>query len=360
MNPALQQTSSVDVVVVGAGQAGLSAAYHLLRLGFEPWREVVVLDANPRPGGAWQHRWDTLSMTDVHGIFQLPDMQLPPIEGHERANDVVPDYFAAYEQRLGLPVARPVSASRVESRADGRLEVVSAGSSRWTTRALVNATGTWDRPFLPRYPGMELFTGRQLHTVDYRGPDEFAGQHVVVVGGGASAVQLLAELSDVATTTWVTRRPPLWRTKPLGPAEGREAVARVEERVRQGLPPHSVVDVTGLHLRPQEQAAAEKGVYRRQPMFERVVADGVVWSDGEFEQADAIIWATGFRAALSHLAPLHLREPNGGIRMDGTRTARDSRVHLLGYGPTASTVGANRAGRSAARELRDWLQPLAA
>jgi hypothetical protein len=70
---------------------------------------------------------------------------------------------------------------------------------------------------------------------------------------------------------------------------------------------------------------------------------------------DAILWVTGFRAALDHLAPLRLREPAGGIRMVGTRVARDARIHLLGYGPSASTIGANRAGRVAAREVRQRL-----
>jgi pyruvate/2-oxoglutarate dehydrogenase complex dihydrolipoamide dehydrogenase (E3) component len=68
--------------------------------------------------------------------------------------------------------------------------------------------------------------------------------------------------------------------------------------------------------------------------------------------ADVILWATGFRPAVDHLAPLRLREPGGGIRLEGTRVAADPRVHLVGYGPSASTVGANRAGRAAVRDIR--------
>jgi NAD(P)H-nitrite reductase large subunit len=93
----------------------------------------------------------------------------------------------------------------------------------------------------------------------------------------------------------------------------------------------------------------------RLPMFDRVVPDGVAWDDGRHVEADVILWATGFRAALDHLAPLHLRAPGGGIAMDGTRVVLDPRVHLVGYGPSASTVGATRAGRAAAREVRDLL-----
>jgi cation diffusion facilitator CzcD-associated flavoprotein CzcO len=95
-------------------------------------------------------------------------------------------------------------------------------------------------------------------------------------------------------------------------------------------------------------------------MFERIIPEGAQWADGHTEQIDAILWATGFRADLAHLAPLHLRERSGGIRMDGTRTVLDPRVHLVGYGPSASTIGGNRAGFAAARELRDLLRSVAA
>ncbi|MEK8107874.1 hypothetical protein NKG94_27920 [Micromonospora sp. M12] len=72
-----------------------------------------------------------------------------------------------------------------------------------------------------------------------------------------------------------------------------------------------------------------------------------------------ILWCTGFRAAIDHLAPLGLRAPGGGITMDGTRVVADERVHLVGYGPSASTIGANRAGRAAVNEIRAWLTPAA-
>jgi NAD(P)H-nitrite reductase large subunit len=114
--------------------------------------------------------------------------------------------------------------------------------------------------------------------------------------------------------------------------------------------------VTGLHLREQEQAAWQRGVYTRLPMFSRITPDGVEWADGRREHVDAILWATGFRADLAHLAPLHLREPSGGIRMNATATVLDPHIHLLGYGPSASTIGANRAGFTAARALRDLLR----
>lgn len=148
----------------------------------------------------------------------------------------------------------------------------------------------------------------------------------------------------------------MWRTGEFNAEIGREVVARVEERVRQGLPPRSVVSVTGLMLRPQEREAERLGAYERRPMFARVEPDGVRWADGSFERVDVILWATGFRPATDHLTPLRLRSPQGGIQLDGTTAVADPRVQLVGYGPSASTIGANRAGRVAARGVADWIR----
>ncbi|WP_448624786.1 NAD(P)-binding domain-containing protein [Geodermatophilus sp. URMC 64] len=344
----------VDVAVLGAGQAGLATAYGLLRQGFARETGFVVLDDNTQPGGAWQHRWPSLTVGTTHRVHDLPGLPFDAGADDDRASRVVPAYFAAYERAFDLPVHRPV---RVTAVRPGERLLVETSAGDWAARAIVNATGTWTRPFVPRYPGQELFAGRQLHTADYRSAAEFAGRHVVVVGGGASAVQLLGEISRVTSTTWVTRRPPIWREGPFGTDEGRAAVARVEEAVRAGRSPGSVVGVTGLVVTPWVRDALDRGALRRLPMFDRITADGVAWDDGRFMPADVILWATGFRAALAHLAPLRLREPGGGIRMAGTRTARDPRVHLVGYGPSASTIGANRAGQTAARELRAFLSP---
>ncbi|MGW6689117.1 FAD-dependent oxidoreductase [Streptomyces sp. NPDC054961] len=340
-----------DVVVIGAGQAGLSSAYHLARAGIGH----VVLDHAPRPGGAWQFRWPSLTYGKVHGMHALPGMELVGADPLRPSSEVIAEYFAAYEERFGLRVRRPVDVTAVREGADRRL-LVESGSGTFSARALINATGTWDRPFWPRYPGQEVFRGRQLHTANYPGPDEFAGARVIVVGGGTSAVQHLLEIAEVAAeTTWVTRRPPVFRDGSFGEAEGRAAVALVEDRVGRGLPPQSVVSVTGLPLNEAVRGGLASGVLERRPLFDHLTAKGAAWADGRRVEADVILWATGFRAAIDHLAPLRLREPGGGIRLAGTRAVRDERVHLVGYGPSASTIGANRAGGSATREIRRFL-----
>src|SRR5699024_3116053 len=109
-----------------------------------------------------------------------------------------------------------------------------------------NATGTWTRPYVPYVPGIDSFTGRQLHTRDFRHVEEFAGKRTVVVGGGLSAVQFLLQLAPVTETTWATRRPPNFTDRAFDASWGSEVEQSVRERTAAGLPPASVVRTTGI------------------------------------------------------------------------------------------------------------------
>lgn len=225
--------------------------------------------------------------------------------------------------------------------------LVHTDSGQWKARSLISATGTWDRPYWPAYPGRGRFRGRQLHTHDFTSVEDFRGQHVLVVGGGTSAVQFLLELESVATTTWVTRRPPVFVDRSFDEQWGRDVERQVGEQVREGLPPSSVVGATGLALTEEYRRGIESGVLVAREVFTEITENGVRFADGSELSADVILWATGFRASLNHLASLRLREPGGGIAMDGRTVRRDPRIQLVGYGPSASTLGANRAGRMA-------------
>lgn len=361
-----------DVLVIGGGQAGLSAAYFLER--FALGGRYQLLDRSPRPGGAWQYRWPTLTLAGANHVHDLPGYGLTEALGVDcdeyPAATAVPEYYERYEQTFGLAVRRPVTVRAVHRDRDGFRVVfdagVSASPAEVRTRTVINATGTWDRPFVPYIPGIADFRGRQLHTHDYVGPDEFVGARVLVVGAGISAIGLLIEIARNASgvqTFWCSRTEPHFRQGPFTPAEGREAVARVDRRVRAGLPPTSVVSVTGLSRTPVIEDAQHDGILSWRPMFTRITESGVWWdcpadgmSAGEHLEVDVIFWNTGFRSALDHLAPLHLRAAGGGITMTGrlaTTVAVDPRIQLLGYGPSASTIGANRAGREAARNVAD-------
>lgn len=282
------------------------------------------------------------------------------------ARTAVPDYFAQYEDKFDLKVQRPVHIRTVSKEGDD-FRVTAADGSHLLARTVINATGTWDRPFIPYVPGIESYTGTQLHTHDYFGPGAFAGQRVLVVGAGISAVQLLIEIAREAEgvqTFWCSRTEPRFTERSFTAEQGRAAVARVEQRVRAGLAPGSVVSVTGLPVNDAIKSARADGILQWRPMFTRITDTGVCWdctpghAGSDHLDVDVILWCTGFRSSLDHLAPLKLRGPGGGIVMTGrlaTVVAAEPRVQLLGYGPSASTIGANRAGREAARVVQDVL-----
>lgn len=346
-----QHAEPLDVIVFGAGQAGLSAAYYLRKRGLRPDRDFVVLDANDGPGGAWRHRWPSLTFDAAHGLHDLPGLPLGVPDPKEPASAVVRRYYGSYEQLHGLPVHRPVRVSRVEDGPDGLLTVAAASGTAWRTRTVVSGTGTWDRPYWLYYPGRGIFAGRQLHTHDFRSAEEFRGQRVLVVGGGTSALQFLLQLDAAgATTFWSTRRAPDFTATPFDAEWGVDVERRVNERTRAGLPPLSVVSSTGLPLNETYRAGIDAGVLVSRGKLDRLTEDGVMFADGSRERVDAILWATGFRASLDHLAPLQLREPGGGILMapDAVSVVREPRLFLVGYGSSASTVGATRAGRAGA------------
>ena len=173
----------------------------------------------------------------------------------------------------------------------------------------------------------------------------------MVVGGGISAVGLLDEISKVTTTSWFTRREPVWRDAAFDRQAGHDAVALVEERVRQGLPPQSVVAVTGLIWTPALRAAAARGVLERHPMFTGIEPGGVRMADGSFLAADVILWATGFRAELDTrpAAPARPRRRDRHGRHPGGRRAAGPSGRLRAV---LIHIGANRAGRAAVAGIR--------
>ncbi len=348
--------SDAAVAIIGAGQAGLAVAYYLRRFQLDADVDFVVLDRSPSTGGAWQFRWDGLRMGSAHKVNDLPGMAELGIsfETADRslpAKDIVAGYYRRYEDHFGLAVHRPVAVTSVVNR--GADLVLRHSEGETAVRVLVNATGTWGSPFVPYYPGAGTFRGRHVHTNGYVSSEEFRGQNVVVVGGGTSAVGFLLELEGVAATvSWASRRPIDYSTDHVRTIEGGVAAVRDADaaaRAGQSLP--SIVSSTGVPLTRKVAAGISRGLLKERPMFVRVEPNGVRWADGSFTSADAIIWATGFRPELRHLAPLKLREREGGVTVESGQVWTDPRVFLAGYGPYASTIGANRSGRIIARQI---------
>lgn len=341
----------LSTIVIGAGQAGLSAAHHLRRKGLVPFQDFVVLDANDGPGGAWRHRWDSLTFDRAHGLHSLPGMELTPPDPTEPASAVVTRYYGDYESAFALPVIRPFKVKTVTGSLTTGFTVTSTQGRVLNAASIINATGTWDKPYWPYYPGARDFAGTQLHTRDFVAPEQFLGKRVLVVGGGTSAAQFLLQLASLGIDTlWSTRRPPLWREAPQNKSWGIEVEANVNSRTHSGLVPTSVVSVTGLPLTDFYQDGINSGVLVSRGGIKSLADHAVMFTDGTTENIDVILWATGFRASLDHLAPLGLRESGGGILMaeDSVSVSKVPGLFLVGYGASASTIGATRAGRAAA------------
>ncbi|TDD69857.1 NAD(P)/FAD-dependent oxidoreductase [Jiangella aurantiaca] len=350
------QLRDADVIVVGGGQAGLAVGYYLRRAGVD----FLILDDQPAPGGAWQHMWPSLRLFSPASYSSLAGWMMPPT-GDDRFPDAahVVDYLTRYEKRYDLPVVRPIRVSSVSLGAGGRFAVhTDAGSA--ASRGVVSATGTWSRPHVPAVPGRDTFRGRQLHTVDYDGPEPFAGQRVVVVGGGNSGAQILAELTTVAETLWITQRPPRFLPDDV---DGRVLFQLASRRFaarRDGVddPGSGIRGLGDIVMVPPVREARDRGSLVAEPPPSAFTPTGLEWPNGRPTDVDAVVWCTGFRPALDHLEPLGLRGRIATTGAAGTRSADVPGLYLVGYGDwtgpaSATLVGAARTARDTVRELAD-------
>jgi cation diffusion facilitator CzcD-associated flavoprotein CzcO len=302
----------IDVVVIGGGQAGLAAGYYLRRTNLS-W---VMLDAEAEPGGAWLHGWASLRLFSPAAYSSLPGWLMPGAGADDASptpsrNDVI-RYFSMYEERYALAVQRPVWVQQVER--DGEHLVVVTNRSSYRARAVISATGTWRAPYVPTYPGQDTFEGVQIHSAAYRAAEPFAGQRVVVVGGGNSAAHILAEVSEVADTIWVTPDPPTFLPDEV---DGRVLFERATARFtaqQRGESYHEPAGGLGsIVVVPSVKDARARGVLQAVRPFTRLTAHGLVWPNGSETAADTIIWCTGFRAALDHLALLGVLNEHGYV-----------------------------------------------
>lgn len=153
--------ASFDVIVIGAGQAGLTVARELSRTALS----YVVLDAQDGPGASWRHAWDSLRLFSPARWSSLPGFLMPGEEDAHPGRDEVIAYLTEYERRYGLNVRRPEKVETVTREEAGFRLTTSRGP--FHTRFLVSATGTWDAPVTPDVPGRAAFRGVQVHSAFY-------------------------------------------------------------------------------------------------------------------------------------------------------------------------------------------------
>lgn len=354
----VSQNSKVDVVVIGGGQSALTVAYFLKRSGLS----YVLLDAESAPGGAWQHGWDSLRLFSPSAWSSIAGWPMPAVaEGTPGRDDVV-DYLTQYERRYDFPIIRATRVTRVES-IEGGLRVVS-GDSYWDAKAVVSATGTWSRPFIPAYPGHELFKGQQIHSARYVGPDAFEGQTVLVVGGGNSGAQIYAEVSKVSQATWVTQETPRFLPDEI---DGRALFARATARLKaqqEGLePPQPEGGLGDIVMVPSVREARERGVLTSVRPFTSFTPAGVLWPSGNEKRVDAVIWCTGFSAAVDHLTSLGIVGLDNKVAVTENRSVVLPNLWLVGYGEwtglaSATLIGVTRTARDVVKQVQGYISSM--
>ncbi|UVS79830.1 NAD(P)/FAD-dependent oxidoreductase [Actinokineospora sp. UTMC 2448] len=279
----------IDALVIGAGQAGLATAHALRTAGVVP----VVLEAGPEPVGSWPSYYDSLTLFSPARYSALPGLRFPGNPDRYPGRDDVVDYLRRYAKNLDADIR---VGHRVRSvRRDGDGWTVATDDSALRARIVVCASGYFGRPHRPPLPG---FTGTVLHSSDYREPSPFAGQRVVVVGAGNSAVQIAADLAPHARVTLASRTPV--RFVPQRPL-GRDVHFWSTRSGVDALP------IGPLLRDPPSSPVLDDGRYQRAVTDRRplhTVADGtrLTWPDGTSEHVDTVILATGYRPDVPYLA----------------------------------------------------------
>ncbi|MEV6413620.1 NAD(P)/FAD-dependent oxidoreductase [Kribbella sp. NPDC051718] len=188
----MDEASVRQLLVIGAGQAGLAMGYHLQRAG----TDFVIVDSGSQVGHVWRSRWDSLRLFTPAQYAGLPGVPFPAPADSYPGRDDVADYLAAYAERLSLPIQLDTTITSLTKTSD-RFTATSSTGQTVHAKQVVVATGPFSRPFTPALAAALDENLGQLHTVDYRNPTQIPPGPVLVVGGGNSGFQIAAELADV-------------------------------------------------------------------------------------------------------------------------------------------------------------------
>ena len=292
-------TEHIETAIIGAGQAGLSTAYHLRQRG----RPCLILDANKEVGDNWRAQWDSLRLYSPAVSDSLPGMPFPGPRWSYPTKDQVAHYLAAYARRFALPVRTLARVDRLEA-ADGKY-VLWLGDDRIVAENVVVATGTFGRtPSIPEF-ALDLDPSiRQLHSSEYRRPEQLKPGTVLVVGASHSGTDVAFEVAPTHPTILAGRDPgqmPVrlnhWSARLFWPIflfVGHHLITRrtpIGRRATDEIRFHG-----GPMLRVKRSDLRARGVER---ILDRVtgVLDGRPVLDGGRLLTDVanVVWCTGFR-----------------------------------------------------------------
>jgi len=328
-----------DVLVIGAGPAGLAASQQLKQHGVSH----RVLERGDTVGHTWAHLYDSLVLHTGKRMSTLPGLRFPADYPTFVSRTAFLTYLKQYRETFGLPVETGVRVDGIE-RNNGTWTVTTS-KSPVTSRVIVMATGIVANPVAPRFPGQDQFRGKVLHSVEYRRPDPFKGLRVLVVGVGNSGGEIGAELAHSGVQVTIAVRSganvvpreivgvPIqyiaYYVRKLPRPLQRVVVSMVRKItiIRRGppvLPPSPVfaldaVPLIGFHL----VDAIKSGAAAVRPGLKEFTATGVRFTDGREEPFDAVILATGFHAALAPLGNLITTDAKGFARRADRVTSAD-------------------------------------
>jgi putative flavoprotein involved in K+ transport len=289
-----------EVVVIGAGQAGLAAGYHLARRGIE----FVILEAGARVGDVWRDRYDSLLLYSPARYDALPGYPFPLARNAFPTGRQMADYLEAYVEHHQLPVQTAVRVDSLRAAPDGSGYVIAAGARTYGASQVIVATGAFQRPHVPELAGQLDPSIRQLHSADYRNPGQLADGPVLVVGVSHSGADLAHELATAGHRTilsgkahgqlpfsvdsrrgmlaWPLMRFVAWNLLTLSTPIGR----KMASKVRKGGGPL-------LRIRRGDLERAGVEWFEARTTGER---DGrPMLADGTVLDVANVIWCTGFR-----------------------------------------------------------------
>jgi len=296
------ETERVPVVVIGAGQAGLSVGYHLSQRGVP----CVILDANARVGDTWRKRWDSLRLFTSAKFDGLDGMPFPAPPDSFPTKDEMADYLESYAKHFGLRVENGVSVDRL-TRENGRY-IVRAGKRRFEAEHVVVAMATYQRGKVPPF-AKELDPGIvQIHSSEYRNLSQLREGGVLIVGAGNSGAEIAMETAK--------KHPTLMSGRNVGEVPFRISgfaarlfLARFVLRFlfhrvltldtpmgRKARP--SMISKGGPLIRTKSADLAAAGV-RRVPKLAGARGGKPVLEDGQVLDVANVVWCTGFHPGLS-------------------------------------------------------------
>lgn len=371
-----------QVVVVGAGPAGVAAAVALKDRGVRP----LVVDQAEEVASAWRSRYDRLRLNTCRPFSHLPRRRFAKGTPMFPSRDQLVDHLEQHAREDGIELQLGTRIERIDRSDGGWALQTDAGDLR--APQVIVATGYEQEPVIPEWPGRELFTGRVLHSREYRNPGPFAAQRVLVVGPGCSGMEIAHDVAvGGASKVWLSARTPpniTLRTGPGGfpgdlvavlllhmPTRIGDAVARFGRRQdlgdlsEYGLPVPEEGVFTRLQRTGQAPAIVDEEVIDsiREGRVEVVRGvesldeSGVRLEGGGRVEPDAVICATGYRRMLDPLVG-HLEVLDGsGYPRALAQEAAAPGLRFIGYVPRPGGLGyagkeAQRAARAIARELK--------